>query len=348
MRIKIRTKLLEAIDDGNMKRFGIDMDKASHWGTTSLVVDVSRLNDALLSEFLGIVKKCRVTGAKILARDIQLWIELQKDKKNIDDKLMRQVQHFESILYERMKENSEKWLYLYHEGRSAYFAHYVCGIRYHEKVETRDSVIPEHVTFVLCWIEQGEEQHKTVKFFYEDIVWKTLREAIARKGLYFETPELRSHYDASAVKYEKIMEHVGEQYWATGIGTDDVDSASHGIRYRWYSNAIALDKEGKPTQVIIDVTRETDEESERRSRGRRENELDLQWWSRRGHTIFDEDGDEIGVDDEEVEERQERVPVHPMLVVFALKKHMRLSVHVDQVTKYKYDKTLGEKLILPK
>jgi len=54
------------------------------------------------------------------------------------------------------------------------------------------------------------------------------------------------------------------------------------------------------------------------------------------------DGDEIDGDEINVE-----VPLHPYVAVFDLSKHLRLRIHVNNLTEYVYDEKMDEKLVLP-
>jgi hypothetical protein len=148
--------------------------------------------------------------------------------------------------------------------------------------------------------------------------------------MYFPNEALDKQYKASIERFEKIAWNVGEQYLATGSGTDDIDSEnSHS--YWWRSNSIVLDKAGEPANVVIDIFRESDEEERRRN----DNGIDISWWAR--HTEMDGTMEEVS----------EELPVHPNLVVFALRKQLRLRVHVSQLKKYVYDNEMEDKLVLP-
>jgi len=61
----------------------------------------------------------------------------------------------------------------------------------------------------------------------------------------------------------------------------------------------------------------------------------------------DTDDDEELLESLDVETPELEIPVHPYLIVFDLKKHLRLKIHVSYIADYKYDKAIIDRLILP-
>jgi len=348
MKISIRAKTLKSIDDGKLDRFGIDMDRINRWNdTTSMTVDLAKLTDEKLKQLYTMIKKSKAFGTVRLAEDIAMWMEIKDDDKGeFDNKLVKQLRYIESLLVKKMQtvNPNRHRIYMYNETHNTHFAYYVSDICYHEKIVNRDWTEPEKVVVRLSWMELGKQKTTTIRIETEHAHWQTFEHCMKRIGFYFETSAMQKKYEESIERYDKIYGRIGEQYLASGSGEENEDGKSN---YRWYSSNIALDKEGQPTNVVVDIEDESDKETSHRHK--EDSEIDLTWWNRLKYMSYDEDGDEIesteNINEEEL--KPEELPIHPMLTVFALKKHMRLTIHVDQLVKYKYDKKLGEKLVLP-
>lgn len=56
---------------------------------------------------------------------------------------------------------------------------------------------------------------------------------------------------------------------------------------------------------------------------------------------------ETALNDEETGTKEPEIPIHPLVACFDTKKHLRVRLHVNQLTVYEYDKALGDRLILP-
>lgn len=114
-----------------------------------------------------------------------------------------------------------------------------------------------------------------------------------------------------------------------------------------------LDKDGVPSRVVIDVFRETDSAAEHR-RGSYDSTYSYWFWSSRqaeNRTKGKEDDDDENLEmtDDDVAARKFaiEIPVHPYVVCFDLKRHIRLRIHVGNLTKYVYDESLRDNLVLP-
>jgi hypothetical protein len=203
---------------------------------------------------------------------------------------------------------------------------------------------------LLKW-EFGKLEEQDFFFYESDIRGVPIAQAVAKRhGFIAETEELRALYDATIARYNDNVMEVGRQFLAVGSGSDDLDG-NKSSRDGWWSsrtNTIRLDKNGEPSRVVMDVFQENDTET----RGGRETYLHDRFWYYEGRRGFTSDGDEE--DEEEIEARDDEedfvppvVPIHPTCAVFDLRRHVRLQVHIDQLTLYVYDTTLGAKLIMP-
>ncbi len=360
MLVKFSRQLIESIDDGNLKRFSIDTDHVTRYGYSSIAITIDDLGETKVKELKAMVEKSTVFGAKACRKDLEHWLEAQKVIKkkggqdSYADMRARRVEHFADYLRRYFAGRKNHRVYIRDQSRGVTFCSYIFDIDYHPKsTGYHGDPIPEHITFDLGWIEFGQPHSETIYLRREDCRRKTARDTLRKRDIYFPDPLLDEEYEESVKKFNSIVDNVGEQYLASGIGTDDVDSASNSNSRRWwsryYSNDIQLDKDGDPSNCVIDVFKESDEEDSHKDR----DNIDYTWWHgvRFGiKNIVGEEDDEDDDKDEDIEDEEieeEEIPIRPNLVIFALRKQKRMRVHVDQLVKYKYDKRMGEKLILP-
>jgi len=343
MLIKFSKKLFEDINDGKMDRFGLD-EYNFRYGTTSVSIEVEDMERKLLEELQGIVSRSKVFGAKVCAKDIGLWLEMldETEKSGSTNEFanmkVRKVEFFATYLRKYFAKSQLHRVYVRDDQRGVTYCSYIYDIDYHARYETsRGEFIPEHVTFDLAWTEFGESSLQTYHFYAEDCShYQKVKESLRLKNIYFSDKVLDKQYEKSIKKFNAIFESVGEQYLATGTGTDDVEENNDRHWWSRSSSAFVLDKGGEPANVVIDIFRESDEEKNRGGR-KKEDSIEHFWWESLSGKDFDI-----------TEQKVEELPIHPNLVIFTLKKQKRLRVHVDQLVKYAYDHSMGDKLILPK
>lgn len=347
MRIRLGKALVEEINDGKLNRFGIDVDDL-RYGKNHLWIDVEEMTDDHAKELHGMLSKAKAFGHKAASGEMKLYLDTLEEMRKASgtengfaDIRINKVEHFATYVRRLYKPMKLHRVYKRDAGRGVMFCYYLYDVRYipATKQGRDDYTIPEHVRITLAWKEFGEERKETYSFDYDDVVRLNVKEVFRRANLYLPDPSQDKHYEETVVRFNSIMSNVGEQYLASGNGTDDVDSNNDRGSYWWRSSNIMLDKGGEPSNVVVDVFKETDEDNSRSSR-RNSGEADMSWWKRLGL------GDEEYV--EEVDNNEPEVlPIHPNLVIFALRKQVRLRVHIDQLVKYEYDVALGEKLVLP-
>lgn len=157
-------------------------------------------------------------------------------------------------------------------------------------------------------------------------------------------------YSASRDKYIACHDKVGKQFLAQGIGTtnlDGNDDEDDSPWSRWRFDTIQMVRNGDPSRVVIDVPYESDKKQDKDER-----DPDDSFWTRKSFLDEKNDTDDDDINEDEAESDQPvsdtNIPLFPVLPVFDLTRHVRLRVHVDNLTEYVYDPKLGEKLVLPK
>jgi hypothetical protein len=339
MLIRINKKIANSIDDGKLDRFDIDMERIRY--REYINIDLEKISRARVEELEKVVAKLgdTVYGAVSASFHLRQYLRLVEGSKKLDTARIKKVQHFETLLVTAMQNMERKYLYHWDDKRGVMFCSHVCEIEYVPAQRHSDWVDPEHCTFLLSWEEFGKTKSQTIRWNARDLISLTVAGALERKGYYFEDASKREDYLASVEKFRKYADGIGVQFLASGTGTDDVDSSDNGGRYWWQSNNVILDKDQEQSRVVIDVFQESDEDDERE----RDSGYNPSWWLERKI----EKGSK-NITDEMIDKAAEELPpLHPTLVIFSLKKHMRLRVHISQLEEYTYDKGMGENLILP-
>jgi hypothetical protein len=238
-------------------------------------------------------------------------------------------------------------VYMPDDSREQWLAYYVNSVSYTPEQKHNYSTTPAYTDIHLRWTEMRGRRQKTITFERADMFGKNVGEILAREGVYAETTRLRGTYEDELARFDEYTGKVGMQLLARGVGTDDLDGNPGGRRDSWYwsrKNTLQMVRGGQPTRVVADVFFEeekTDRELHERDAG-----INTTFWQHAGknHLQGDDEGSEG--DDAEVEPDNPEIPIHPYVPVFDMQKHLRLLVHVDHLTPYVYDESLGEKLVL--
>lgn len=348
MQITIKKNLADAIGLPKFKAFGIDKDSWG-WKQNGVSINLARLSAGKLDHLQGLLATVAKTqGAGVLLRDIDTWKAAIKEAKGLKP---RTVRAFEAILQQYLLKVPGHRVYAKSEhSPDLWEPYYVDRVQYDPPNERTGS--PAEVDMTLMWEEFGGRKSKTVSFRDADVRGMNSVEILARKGYYAETPELRAWHVAALARFADIHPQVGRQFLATGHGTDNVDGNRDGRNDSWYwrkVHAIPMVRNDSPSRVVMDLFfeepgREKDDAKEPHG----------YFWKevakgRATSSDDDSDGDEWEDDTDLASEDPDaviEVPVHPYVAVFDLAKHLRLRVHVGQLTEYVYDGHLADKLVL--
>jgi AAA+ superfamily predicted ATPase len=360
MEIKLPKRLCESIGVKILAPYGID-PKRWNW-EKGQEVDVSRFSRAKINDLRQLIAPYtgqdgaplmnKITGAALAYRDITIWLESYKDAGSGKP---RTVQQFYSMAKKYLLNQAPgHLLYFRDDARECWWSYYVANVEYHRAYQqSNGAMIPARCHMDLVHWEFGALEEIDVDFWEADVRGRTIAQALAQKNYVVENPELRTIYDTSIERYNANVMEIGKQFWARGIATDDLDGNKKASDSWWGRrvNTIHMDKGGEPSRVVIDLFQEEDTDNSNR---RREVNYDSRFWhyeQRRKKVTSDgdsEDDDELEALDYEEDFTPSEVPIHPTVAVFDLRRHARLRIHIDQLTEYAYDRTLGEKLVMPK
>lgn len=151
--------------------------------------------------------------------------------------------------------------------------------------------------------------HRRHCFEPQEVVRRNVVDILSNAGIYKETEHLKAEYEASLSRYQKtIAPQFAEQFLVTGQPFSNHSQLNtHGATSLTKRRVINDLHPGEQGPIIAYM-----------------------------ETSFAKDGEDSGP-----------VPLHPLVRVFDLKKHQSFWVHADCLTPHVYDKSLGEKLVLP-
>ncbi len=344
MELRITKFLAEHLGEIKLRTVGLEGNARSYHDYYTL--NLSNLTEPQIKQLRGWLvdeAEIRTRGAKVLIRDIDVWNKAMTDA---GAQKARTVNQYSSLLTEYLRKASGHRLYkrIDDEGL-AHICYYANDVEYHPERRDRDSYIPARCILELLHIELGGRIESHVNFSAEDIQGMTASEALAKAGFFTENTVLRKSYLKEVKRFNSISPLVGKQYVAKGKGKDNLDGNPSGGRFSTYSsNTFPFDN----AKVVIDVFYETEKER-RDSRSY----INHNFWARntpRALVVSEDDGmddDEGKIAEHDGVIAEIEIPIHPYCAVFDLRRHLRMRCHVNYLKEYKYDKNMGEKLILP-
>jgi hypothetical protein len=152
-----------------------------------------------------------------------------------------------------------------------------------------------------------------IRFHAQDVVARTVAEAMAAKGYLHESPAFRAEYDRSQALYATYHPLVGSQYRGSGIGfitSSDDKETDRGPITMGHGDRLVIDGDDEPREILLHADRSFWDEQD----------------AQRGFTA---------------------IPIHPYLECYHLDVHADLQVHVANLTPYEYRPHLRDQLVLP-
>lgn len=327
MQVRIYKELFKAVGKSFFESYNIYETRYGYSSFDSLDLEhISKEKVLKLAE--AVSPHIEIRGTKRLLTDINTWLKMAENGSG--DAKPRTAQHFSVMLKKYLMDVPGHRLYQKDGMSQTWFTYYVSDIEYHPAKSRQ----PPYVTIELLYEEFSHVECETITFHTEDCIGITVTEALSHKNFFIETDELRKQYLEEKAVWEKWVEKIGKQYLAVGTATDDLDGNDNGKKRSWYrsTKTIRLDKDDEPAHVVIDIFQEGDKE-------RYHSKENFNKWFWTGKDVEDLDNED--------KEPYIEIPIHPMIACFDLRRHLRIKVHVSQLTEYIYDPKLGEKLVLP-
>lgn len=341
MKLKIKKRIAEAVGIKQLNAFGCT-EKAWDW-SDSQDIDLAHESRKALDKLEKLLSGHRhVHGVGVLLKDIATWrTATEEGAANVK---ARTVEHFCALLRQYLQKVDRHHIYK-RKDDDVWLPHFVDKVEYRPAEKTRDNYHPAYTRMHIVWEEFGGKNEHTEVFYEEDCRAMTVAEALMRKDFVAETPELRARYVTEVQRFSDVVKKIGKQYYAVGVGTDNLDGNPESRGNSWYwskTHTIQLVNEGQPTRVVIDTFYE-DPASDRESK--RVYVETWFWENFRAGKADDDEDEQVSEDTEETVPTIE-IPIHPYAAVFDLTKHLRLRVHVNYLTPYVYDDKIADKLVL--
>lgn len=348
MQINIKERVFDRLEDVFTS---LKIEKGGRYdGVTS--VDLSTLTRNEVERLLEAFKTAGVQGTKVLAADVKKYLKAADGGiENVTARSVRQaawmLEYYMAHLPHHIVFEEDTC-----DGDS-HVGYFVTDVKYNPEEKDRNRYKPPTVLVSFVHIENEERTFSTVTFDAEDTHGKTPVEMLNGAGYFPETPALLEKLERETNLYFETLARVGKKYKARGIGLVDLDNAgkssSFTSRYGGRSDEIRLDNFGVACHVVVDVLHETD--SEERSRHRVRGHVDLfRWhpWNMRFFTPKEDDLARHLEADEDTDFAPDlQIPVHPLVPVFDLGRHLRCRVHVNNLTEYEYRRDVDQYLSIP-
>lgn len=346
MDISISQDLVKAIGLKKLQPFGFTEERAK-WRAND--IDLTRYPTKkvrLLHTLL--TPHTSIKGTRAALRDITIWLEAAEH--GADGVRCRNTKQFASLVHAFLQAAPRHRLYKKGANDDPWVAYYVGSIKYTPPQQERyGGYTPARTDLALYYEELGCGVSDVASFENGDVSKRTVPEALAAAGFVIETDALRAEYEALTDRYREIHDKIGRQFLAGGVGTDNLDGNPDSGRWYRHSTTLRFERDGAPSRVVIDKIQESDEK-----RSEPDKKPNPVYWRAKSFLTAAEDAndpeEEIGPEDIDPEAEPEvaHVPLHPIVPVFDLRRHLRMRVHVGHLTAYPYDMTLGDKLVLPR
>lgn len=317
MQLKIKKQVIDILTEEKLKEF---TTSRYYRMDDDFEIDLDELDQPKIKKLSTLLNKHKDNGRVLsIIRDLEIYTDLDSEK--VSKIKPRSPDQFVKVLISTMLRMPSKRLYQKSE-YGFWDAYYVRDIKYH--LPRRDDGGPYASITVLYYL-YGKIEEYTHNLNHHECSYKTVTETLRELGYYFETEELRANYLKESEIYLKTIEQIGVQHLACGIGEELVGRYDR-------SDKLNFVIEGKESKVVIDVFREKREDETK-------DKHDYTFW-------FEKEKGNKSKTDAEIDIPKPEIPIHHEVVVFDLKRHLRLSTHINNLTPYVFT-DISENLVLP-
>jgi hypothetical protein len=347
--IKIESKELALFTKSDLKLLGWTADWTDHGTRFGFECDSLELTlpqlDLLASKGLNrkanssiAMAKKVLTNKSVVATSAESMVELMRCY------IAREAPGFR--LYQRI---GDRW-----------FGYFVDAIHYQPEDKRSGYYEPAKCVVRLEYASLGELRRESFEFPSGTCRGRKPETVLAGEDLYVETEEIRQEYLASRKAYVRLLPQTGLQCKTGSIGFGisryDDDRCVFSM-----DDKSKLDVRGKPVNVVIDCPVD-DDQSIANGKGYTLSNLSVDnYYFRRlrsrlatGNATLESKEDIDEIDDvgkwtpEQTDQNEYALaPIHPVIPVFDLVRNKRYGVHSLDLEVYRYNKEIGEKLVLP-
>lgn len=317
-------------------------------------ISLGQLTQAECRKLHEILRTSGIQGTKAIAADIGKYLRAAEEGVDkITARVVRQgawmLEHFIAHLPHHLIFSQDAY-----EGDS-YVGYYVEDVDYVERYEGSGSVTPEHIVLSLLWIDKDRRSSEKVRLWPDSVLGKTPAAMLEDVGYVVESPELIARLARETEAFYAVKDEVGRQYTARGLAANDLDDATGrdaSAAFTWNRKrrdaGLRMDPFGRQTTVVVDVMSEKDDKEDHSDRSDYTNLYRWHPWNMRFHAPSDEDlASHLEADEDTDFAPEIQLPVHPLIPVFDLKRHLRVRVHVNNLTPYRYRPEVAEGLVIP-
>ncbi len=347
MIIKIKGLVVEALKE-ELKKFNIEYEEDYNKVARDSEVDLSELTQSECEGLLNALEQSLLKGTKVVAADIKKYLKASKlGVESVTARTVRQAAWMLERYFAGLKHhvifNVDEY------GGNSHSGYLVTDVNYRPEERRQGHYVPEAVEIQLVYIHKESRCSSELELLKEDILVLDCVGILEKAGYVPESPELITKLEKETVRFYEVCEKVGKQFTAVGLGFDNLTSFGKSKSRRSGSSPIKMDNNGVTCRAVVDVLNETDDED---SNGRRRDcSIDPYRWHEWNMRFFSPGEDKLArhleADEDSAELPDVLVPVHPTVPVFDLKRHLRLTVHVNNLTEYIYNKDVAKNLILP-
>jgi len=374
MDIQLHRFVCRALPKEICESIGINQDDMRFRESTA--VDLDDLTIKVIEKLAAALKPLvyekglKVKEANQPYKDVTTWIRILK-KGTEKEILIKDAKTFTSILKAALSKMQGHRIFVKSRSDDEWLSYYVGSVEYEPiKHHRGGGVTPAHTVMKLYHYVLGKLRETSINIWESSFYGKNVYDGLLANNIVVEDEDLRNEYLEEKKLFMETFEKIGRQYLAEGSATDDVDgnddtNDEEDSWWRGYNeHTIFLSKDGEPAHVVIDVFNEKDSVKTKSKSDDEDDDIDWSFWGDMNEKGEANDGPEYEDEeerDDDVKRRKKKnaadrtevvkigeVPIHPYVVCFDLRRQMRLKIHVNQLTKYSYDTTLGESLELPK
>jgi len=329
MLLILEKDIIKEIGLDNLKAFHINESK--HQWHNSVEIQLINFNKIKLEELKDLISKTTESKEKFKATEL-----IDNHLKMIDNPCgkIKTVEMGAPAMIGYVVMSAGYRIYVKNPNNQKYYAYRVSGIHYIPP----SNYSRRHVSLQIVYDQFGVRKTESIEFYSEDLRGMTIIEAFDRKSIYLENDKLRKKYDTEKLLFNQIHQKVGEQYILNGITTSDTPENTSRYSSRKFHST--------NHKAVIDIFIEHGEEytDSKTSSGEDKIDLGLSFWKKQSK-IYDK------VFDKNKYEKQNKhieIPVSSDVIIFDLKRHMRLVCHTDFLKPYQYIENLEDSLIIPK
>lgn len=329
MLLILEKDIIQEIGLENLKQFHINESK--HQWHDQIEIQLINFNKTKLVELKDLISVTRESKDKVKA------IELMNNHLEMIENPCGKIKTVEMgapAMIGYVVTSPGYRIYIKNPNNQKYYAYRVSGIHY----IPQSSYDRRHVSLQIVYDQFGERKTESIGFYAEDLRGMTIIEVFDRKSIYLESSKLRAKYDAEKLVFNQIHHNVVEQYVLNGITTSDVPENTSRYSHRKFHSI--------NHKTVIDIFIEHGEEytDSKTTNDQDKIDLGLGFWKKQSK-IYDKMYD---TNKFEKQNKHIEIPVSSDVIIFDLKRHMRLVCHTDFLKPYKYIENLEDSLIIPK